>query len=633
MVAPFLNSLDNPFIWDDRASIVDNRSIRSLWPLWGPIVPPAETPVASRPLVNLSFALNYSLHGLDVRGYHLVNLGLHLLTAWLLFAIVYRTLTRSVSNARSHGHASVTALLATVVWAVHPMVSEVVNYTTQRSDALGGLFLLATLFAAQRALSSPHRGRWHVVAVVACVCGVLAKEFVAVTPLIVLLYDRVFAFHSFREAFAVRKNLYVALVATWIPLAVILALRPHSTIGFAAGVDAWTYLLNQAEMLVRYLRLAVWPDALVIDYGVPRPLSLGTVWVSGLLIAALCAASIVALFRWPRVGFLCAVFFLLLAPSSSIIPIVTEVGAERRMYLSLAALTIFVVAGSAWAIDRVRPHMPRRVGQILPAAAVAVTVAVAGTLGVLTTHRNSEYATAVTLWRSSIERWPQGRARIAYAVALADGGDRDSAISQLRLAVRDYPQARSALGRELAGSGLYAEAARELSTFIANEPREEAQRPARILLAGILLEHGDPADAAEQYRELLRHDPDDAGWLVGRARALALSRRFDEAAAAYREALRVAPRAVEAHAGLAAVLLEMGQAVDAAEQARAALQLEPGDAPSHNILGAALAMQGRLDEAIAHFKQAIAIDFRYTEARNNLARAERQLAEPSNPPR
>ena len=578
---PLLNSLGNPFIWDDSNAIVNNPTIRSLWPLWKPLLPPAETPVSSRPLVNLSFALNYALHGLNVWGYHLVNLGLHLLTACLLFAIVHRALTTDTSKTRSHVHTSLIALLATLVWAVHPMVSEVVNYTTQRSDALGGLFLVATLFAAQRALDATHRRRWHVIAAIACLCGVLSKEFVAVTPLIVVLYDRVFAFRSFREAFAVRKDLYGALAATWIPLGAILVLRPHSTIGFAAGVDPWTYPLNQAEMIGRYLRQAVWPDALVLDYGVPRPLSLGTVWVSAVLIATLFAASLVALFRWPRVGFLCVVFFILLAPTSSVIPITTEVGAERRMYLALAALTILVVTGGAWVIDRVRPRIPRRVGEVLPAAAVAAAFAWVGTLGVLTTHRNGEFATPVTLWRSSVERWPQGRARILYAAALAEAGDHESAIDQLQLAVRDFPKARSTLGRELAAAGRHDEAVRELSAFIAAEPRAEDQMPARMLLAtilvdtgrfdeataefrrlvelfpsnlvprerlaGILLAHGNAADAAVQYRELLRHAPDNAVWQLSLARALALSGRFDEAAAAYRQALTIDPRAVAAH--------------------------------------------------------------------------------------
>ena len=659
VVLPFLNSLDNPFVWDDSSAIVNNPTIRSLWPLWTSLRPPLETPVSTRPLVNLSFALNYSLHGLDVRGYHLVNLGLHLVTACLLFAIVHRALTTGISNRRSHVHASLTALLATLLWGVHPMVSEVVNYTTQRSDALGGLFLVATLFAAQRALDATHRRRWHVTAAIACACGVLSKEFVAVTPLIVLLYDRVFAFRSLREAFAVRKYLYAALSATWILLGGILVLRPHSTIGLGAGVDAWTYALNQAEMITRYLRQAVWPDALVLDYGLTRPLSLGTVWVSAVLIATLVVASVVGLFRWPRVGFLCVVFFILLAPTSSVVPITTEVGAERRMYLALAALTILGVAGGAWVIDRVRPSIPRRVGNVLPAAAVAAAVIWVGTLGVLTTQRNAEFATPVTLWRGSVERWPQGRARILYAEALADAGDHESAVDQLQLAVKDFPKARSTLGRELLAAGRHEEAVRELSTFIAAEPRPEDQLPARMLratilvdtgrfdeataefrrlvelfpgnpvprerLAILLLDQGNAANAAAQYRELLRHAPDNVVWQVRFARALGLSGRFDEAAAAYRQALNINPRADGAHTGLAAVLLETGDLDEAAVHAEAALALEPRDAPSHNILGAARATQGRLDDAIAHFRQAIAIDPDYAEARNNLARAERQL--------
>ena len=657
VVVPYVNSLENPFIWDDSNAIVNNPTIRSLWPPWAPLQPPAETPVSTRPLVNLSFALNYAVHGLDVRGYHLVNLGVHLLTACLLFATLRRALATGTTNTRSHAHSSLIALLATLVWAVHPMLSEVVNYSTQRSDALGGAWLMATLFAAQRALETSHRTRWQVMAVIACACGMLSKEFVAVTPLIVLLYDRVFAFPSFREAIDARKRLYMALAATWIPLAAILALRPHSTIGFAAGVDAWTYALNQAEIIVHYLRLAVWPDALVLDYGLPRPLTLGAVWGSALAVVALFAASLAALYRWPRFGFPCVVFFILLAPTSSVIPIASEVGAERRMYLALAALTILGVLGGAWAIDRVREGLPRRAGAVAPAVAAALAFGWIGILGTLTMRRNSEFASPVTLWKTSVDRWPQGRARASYAAALSDEGHPESAIDQLRLALRDFPRARFRLGLELKAVGRYQEAERELTAFIAAEPRIEDQLPARTLLADIrvatrpdeataefrrlvdlfpsnpvprerlamiLLAEGNAPEAAVHYRELLRHSPSNVGWRLSLGRALGLNRQFDEAAAAYRHVLDLDPRAVAAHAGLAAALLESGHISEAATRAEAALAFAPDDAALHNILGAARATQGRLDDAIAHFKRAIAMNPNYAEARRNLEQAEGQ---------
>src|SRR6186713_1845202 len=93
VVLVYWNGLDAPFIWDDRTAIVDNPTIRSLWPPWKPLIPPLDTPVSRRPLVNLSFALNYSLSSLEVRGYHVVNLALHLLTACLLLSFTRRALS------------------------------------------------------------------------------------------------------------------------------------------------------------------------------------------------------------------------------------------------------------------------------------------------------------------------------------------------------------------------------------------------------------------------------------------------------------------------------------------------------------------------------------------------------------
>src|SRR5688572_7993789 len=109
----YSNSLNNPFVWDDQTAILNNPTIRSVWPPWGPLIPPLETPVSRRPLVNLSFALNYQLHALDVTGYHVVNLGVHLLSACLLFGVVRRTLSSDPFRDRSGAYASTIALIAT----------------------------------------------------------------------------------------------------------------------------------------------------------------------------------------------------------------------------------------------------------------------------------------------------------------------------------------------------------------------------------------------------------------------------------------------------------------------------------------------------------------------------------------
>jgi tetratricopeptide (TPR) repeat protein len=635
LVAVYWNGLEAPFIWDDRTAIVNNPTIRSLWPPWSPLAPPLETPVSRRPLVNLSFALNYRLHELDPRGYHLTNLGIHILAACFLCAVLRRALSADVVAERLRSHAAIIAAAAALWWALHPIASEIVNYTTQRTTALAALFFLITLYAAQRALDASHRFRWQATAVIACTCGVVAKEFVAVVPLVIVLYDRAFAFGSFRLALAHRKRFYAFLAGSWVLLAAILLLRPHSSVGFAAGVDPWTYALNQAGLIVRYLRLALWPGPLVLDYGLPRSVSLADVWGSLLVVLTLLAVAVVAVVRWPGFGTAGAAFFLLLAPTSSVIPIATEVGAERRMYLPLAALAALLAVAAAWSFEHVRARVPARFRRAVATAGVVVAAGWVTALAVRTVDRNEEFASRVTLWGSSVERWPHGRSRALYAAALVDAQQHESAIQQLRLAVPDFPKARFALGTELAAGGRYEEAIRELAAFIAAEPRSSDRFRARMLRGRLLLQQQRFDAAIAEYAALVQLRPHAAEPRLRLAHALASSGRLEDAVASYRAAVDLDPRYEAAHVGLADVLLRTGRIAEGIRHAEAAIALNPQSASSHNLFGVGLAMNGQVENARSHFNAALAIDPYHADARRNLAHAEDELrarAEGSGPP-
>ena len=103
--ATYWNSLGGPFIWDDQISVVTNRTIQHLWPLSDPLRPPRETPVAGRPIVNLSFAINYAIGGLSETGYHVGNIAVHIACALLLFGIVRRTLAGLAAPSRGRHRA------------------------------------------------------------------------------------------------------------------------------------------------------------------------------------------------------------------------------------------------------------------------------------------------------------------------------------------------------------------------------------------------------------------------------------------------------------------------------------------------------------------------------------------------
>jgi hypothetical protein len=136
--------------------------------------------------------------GLNVRGYRLVNVALHVMCAMLLFLILKRHLSNNVAFA--------TAL----IWMVHPLVTEPADYVSQRTELMMAAFLLAPVYAAQR-------GRL-VLSIVCCALGMACKETMVVAPLVALLYDRTFTFESFRDALRRRGWSYAALCATWLAL-------------------------------------------------------------------------------------------------------------------------------------------------------------------------------------------------------------------------------------------------------------------------------------------------------------------------------------------------------------------------------------------------------------------------------
>jgi hypothetical protein len=345
VVITYANSLDGVFFVDDLATVVDNVSVHDWTHLRDLIVPTEETPLTGRPVAALSFVLNYIAGGEDVRGYHVWNVAVHLITALLLFGVVRRALEQPRFRARLGSSARSTAFCVALLWAVHPLNTEPVDYITQRTEIMMGLFYVATIYASVRAVEESGR-KWSAVAVACCAVGMACKESMVTTPLAVVLFDRVFVFDSMRKAIRVRWPLYAGLAATWGLLAVLRVVQPFiRSAGFSTSVGVWTYLLNQTVMIVRYLRLTVWPTSLVVNYGWPLPLRVGDVWPQAMLVLTLLVATLFAMWKTPAVGFAGAWFFLTLAPTSSFMPIATEVGAERRMYVpSMALIAVAVVS-------------------------------------------------------------------------------------------------------------------------------------------------------------------------------------------------------------------------------------------------------------------------------------------------
>jgi tetratricopeptide (TPR) repeat protein len=530
----YANSLDGPFVYDD-ALILKDRDIRQLLPPWQAVFASPNSATAGRPVVHYTLALNHAVGGLDVRGYRAVNLAVHLACTLMLFAVVRRTLML-VGGRLGEASRGVAAAVA-LIWMVHPLQSECVNYISQRSESMMGLFFLLTLYASIRALDSERRGVWFAVAIAGCALGMATKEAMVTAPVIVVFYDAVFAGRTPRDLLRERWGLYAGLAACWILLAGLMATGPRtSTVGFSLGTSAFDYAKNQCIVILEYLRLVFWPHPLVVDYGYPRTLSVTEVAPYAVALALLVAGSVVLLVRWPKIGFAAAWMFIILAPTSSFVPIVTEVGAERRMYLPLAGPIVLIVAGAYLLIRRLgRDEKARRTG-------IALVLVTAALLAWATVLRNRDYRSAVSIWRTAVQtRSDNHRAHGNLGKALQKEGKLDEAMAHYRRALELRPDYVEGLNN----------------------------------LGGALQASGRPDEAIEYFRRAIEIGPGYVSAHYNLATALQSRRQLDEAVVHYRLALRLQPDYASAHNNLGTALGSQGKLEEAILHFREALRLEP----------------------------------------------------------
>lgn len=350
----YANSLSAPFVFDDMPAIVNNPQIRSLQPIGHLLrAPSSAQPVVQRPVIAVSLALNYALGGLNVFGYHAFNLLVHLLTALVLFGLVRRTLLQPGLPLQYREAATGLGLSASLIWTVHPLLTESVTYTIQRTELVMGLCYVSTLYSVLRgAQATHHRGWWYGAAIGWCAIGMASKQAMATAPLAVLLYDRLFLSKSWAEVFQARKVLYAGLAATWLLLIALVVIGPPvETAGL--GLEHLSPLDNlntQWGIVAHYLRLAFWPSGLVISYDWPTATTSRAILPYAALIITLLCATAILLQRASRLGLFGAWWVLTIGPSS-LWPVVTEKAAERRMYLPLMARVVLTVIGGCRILD------------------------------------------------------------------------------------------------------------------------------------------------------------------------------------------------------------------------------------------------------------------------------------------
>ena len=581
----YANSFRCAFVFDDEPMILGNPAVRDPLPLSASLLKSRDI---TRPVVWATLAVNWALGRDNPRSYHAVNVAIHMLAALALLALVDRTFRTPAMRKEFGGMALPLAAAAALIWAAHPLNTQAVTYIIQRAESLMGLFYLLTLYLLARGAAGGRlRSVWYAGAVAACLLGMATKQVMVTAPIAALLYDRVFLSRSFRVLFRRRWKLHAALAGTWVLLIVLTAASPRGVSkGVAmAALNWWEYSRSQFGAILRYLRLAVWPTGLCMDYGWrPAP----TFWsvvgpmVPVLGLFGLCVWGLTRWRAWALAGFS---FFLILAPTSSILPL-PDILFEYRMYLPLACLVTLVVAAAYYrgrrAAEQWVPEPQRRRIVSRAAGAGAVALVVAG-LGAATARRNTVYETPLKAWQDTVDKAPDNpRAQYNFANCLEQSGQLDEAIKHQLLAVAKAKQA-------------YVREDRLLSLAYNN--------------LGHLYARRGKYDLTVHYCELaLQHKPDHARAMSNLG--LALDRLGNEAEAErlFRDAIRLDGRLVSPRINLGVLLDRRGHLEAAARQFLAAMRNDPMNLRARRNLAATLARMGRYGEAAAHLRDALRIN-------------------------
>ena len=575
-------------VWDDESHVtgVALRSVKGLGRIWFDLGATAQY----YPLVHSAFWIQHRLWGDATLGYHLANILLHALSSCLLL-IVLRRLDVPGSA------------LAAAVFALHPVHVESVAWITELKNTLSGVFFLASALVYLRFDRGRSRRAYAGSAALFCL-ALLSKSVTATLPgaLLVVFWWKRGRLDWRRDVVPLLPFVVVGAAAglftAWVERTYIGARGAefHLTIverGLVAGRAIWFYLgklLWPSNLIFVYPR---WEVSQADPWQYAYPLGVVTLLAALWFLRARTRAPLAAFLAFagilfPALGFLDAY------------PFRFSFVADHFQYLASIPVIALVSAGAATVAGRWVP----RAG----ALALVTTLALAVTLGSLTWRQCRQYADALTLYRTTLERNPSAWMAHGNLGALLRGTDPAQALVHLAAAVRlkpDLVEGQYNLGTALQEVGRLDEAVAQYQKTIELAPRHAR---AYCSLGNALRQLGRLEEAERSYAEAIRLEPGLALAHSGLGRLLQMQGRLEEALRSCATAVRLNPGFAGAHRDLAGVLQEQGRLEEAVGEYTAALRLRHDDAEVHNDLATALQQLGRFDEAIGHFREAARLE-------------------------
>ncbi len=587
----YSNTFTVPFQFDDDGYIVNNPIIRSFHYFLHPTEittlnqqSPTAFPLGlryafmTRFLGYFSLALNYHLHGVDVAGYHIVNLLLHIINGFLVYLILRNTFrTDLFSNLAaeigSNSHDMI-ALLSSLLFVCHPIQTHAVTYITSRFVLLATFFFLLSLFLYISSSISTTDGKRHVLyaaALVSAAAAMVTKEFTFTLPLVIMLYDLVFLSRSISERIKTlvpfSLTLFIIPALVFIQQGKFQSLDSTMRIITAANVSQISrsdYLLTQFRVIIIYIRLLFFPVNQSIDHDVPVYHSLvqPPVFVSFALLLTLISMAMYLCFvsekarKYPALkvlSFGILWFFITLSVESSIIPL-GELIAEYRVYLPSIGMIMAFVSLAFFVADRNPEFMNANKTVITVFCTLALMI-----LLVTTYVRNTVWKDEITLWENAVKTSPtlvrpHQNLGTYYSMRGRLEDARNELVTALKLDPNNY-ELHNNLGIVFKKLGDYDRAIREFQTVMAIMPSDAM---VHYNLGNVYLEQGRLQEAIQEYKTNLKVVPDYDDAHLNMGIAYKRNGQLNEAVREFMAAIALNPRNESAKSNLASLTREIG---------------------------------------------------------------------------
>lgn len=464
----YSNSFDNSFQFDDAIWIGQLTMEPNSGPEGDSWTVNQATVYPSRFITRWTFALNHRLHGLEVRGYHIVNLAIHIVNAFLVFLFIRSVLglPRAQLSPWLPRSADAFAWIASLAWLVHPIHTSVVNYTWQRATSLSTTFSLLALLSflwSTRAATAGSRGARLGLAFSALVLAIGAKQVAILVPLSLLLLVWTLglpslARYSSRTAIAGFALAYLLLIVAtgwqsfgWSGFTQAFSHIAGGTMTDGLGrPEAYTMaqrLASQPRVLLQYLAILAFPHPAMLSFDRDPGFSTGpfdpwTTMPAILLIVGLCLLGLIFRRQRPLLSFAILFFFLNHALEAG--PLHLELMYEHRNYLPSVGFVLGTLLAANHLLERFSVGARGR---------LALALAVTALLGTATLQRNTVWRDHLSFWSDAVAKSPnKGRTHANLAAALAEQGQ--------QLYPEDMAGARAA----------YEEALRHIQRAVALDP-------------------------------------------------------------------------------------------------------------------------------------------------------------------